>query len=110
MVWMLIKRPQRRPMMVMILLRKAESSAASLAPHIVTTLSVAGERHEAEMPKAELPKAELPLQPAQPGPTTLQALRAGSPVLSLLGYHISKTDDKTEVKWPACTAHKYNCL
>lgn len=110
MVWMLIKRPQRRPMMVMILLRKAESSAASLAPHIVTTLSVAGERREAEMPKAELPKAELPLQPAQPGPTTLQALRAGSPVLSLLGYHISKTDDKTEVKWPACTAHRYNCL
>lgn len=44
-------------MMVMILLRKAESSAASLAPHIVTTLSVAGERHEAEMPKAEVPKA-----------------------------------------------------
>lgn len=60
MVWMLIKRPQRRPMMVMILLRKAESSAASLAPHIVTTLSVAGERHEAEMPKAELPNLDLP--------------------------------------------------
>lgn len=47
-------------MMVMILLRKAESSAASLAPHIVT-LRVAGERHEAEMPKAgRCPKQSCP--------------------------------------------------
>lgn len=106
---MLIKRPQRRPMMVTILLRKAEPSAASPAPHTVAALSVAGERHEAgRCPKQSCPKQgdarsrEMPLQPAQPGTDVLQALRAASPILSLLGYHTSKTDDETKTACMHC--------